>query len=178
MVIDIDDEVVVNLSRLFNEPAGHEWLSAQGVPDRTLSNLPLLGFSGIANLSMAIKFSKYYELGPDDVVLTVLTDSMDLYQSRLVEMHEEVGSFQLVDASAAHARYLMGLTTDHLLELSYEDRRRIHNLKYFTWVEQQGKTHDEIVAQWYDDDYWTGLQSQIADIDDLINEFNERVGLM
>lgn len=178
MVIDIDDDVVVNLARLFNEPAGREWLSEQGVPDETLDRLHLLGFSGIANLSMAIKFSKYYELGPNDVVLTVLTDSMDLYQSRLQEMHAEVGSFDRVDAAAAHARYLLGLTTDHLLELSYTDRRRVHNLKYFTWVEQQGKTHAEIVAQWYQDDYWTTFQEQIPEIDALIDDFNDRVGLM
>jgi hypothetical protein len=79
---------------------------------------------------------------------------------------------------ADHARYLGGVTTDHLLELTYPERRRVHNLKYYTWVEQQGKTYHEIRAQWYDDDYWTAVQSQVPEIDALIEEFNEKVGLL
>ena len=71
----------------------------------------------------------------------------------------------------------MGESTDNLIELSYEDRKRVHNLKYFTWVEQQGKTYEEIQAQWYDDDYWTGVQQQVPAIDALIEEFNAKVGL-
>jgi hypothetical protein len=34
------------------------------------------------------------------------------------------------------------------------------------------------VAQWYDRDYWTGFQSQVDEIDDLIESFNQRVGLI
>jgi cysteine synthase len=177
MVMALDDNVIVNLARLFNEPEGRKYLIENGVPGDFVENLDLLGFSGIANLSMAIKFSKYYELGPNDVVVTVLTDSMDLYQSRLREMHEEVGTYSQMDAAADFARYLKGLTTDNLLELRYTDRRRVHNLKYFTWVEQQGKTYDEIMAQWYDDEYWTGVQNQVPEIDNLIEEFNQKVGL-
>ncbi len=175
MVIDLDDNVIVNLARLFNEPAGRSYLASQGVPEETIGQLDLLGFSGIANLSMAIKFAKYYELGSSDVVITVLTDSMDLYQSRLDEMGQKHGDYTEIDAAAGFARYLRGLTTDNLLELRYTDRRRIHNLKYFTWVEQQGRTYEEIMAQWYDAEYWTGIQGQVADIDERIVTFNERV---
>ncbi|MFP3852824.1 MAG: pyridoxal-phosphate dependent enzyme [Anaerolineales bacterium] len=178
MVMALDDNVIVNLARLFNEPAGQEYLVKQGVPQGLVEDLHLLGFSSIANLSMAIKFAKYYELEEDDVVLTVFTDSMDLYGSRLEEMHEEHGGYTETDAAAHLARYLQGLTTDHLLELRYTDRRRVHNLKYFTWVEQQGKTYEEIMAQWYERDYWTGIQGQVDRIDELIEEFNERVGLL
>ncbi len=178
LIIDIDDAVVVNVARLFNEKAGRAYLVKQGVPESLVNNLDLLGFSGIANLSMCIKFAKYYELGSDDVVLTVLTDSMELYQSRLREMHEEYGAYTEVDAAAHYARYLMGLSTDSLDELSYVDRRRVHNLKYFTWVEQQGKTYPEIVSQWYKPDYWTSYQQQTETIDSLVEEFNQRVGLL
>ena len=110
-------------------------------------------------------------------MVTVLTDSMDLYQSRLAEMSEEFGEYTEVNAAADYARYLQGLSTDYLQELSYADRRRVHNLKYFTWIEQQGKTYEEIVAQWYDQDYWTNYQSQVPEIDALIEDFNNRVGL-
>ncbi|MGA9532673.1 MAG: pyridoxal-phosphate dependent enzyme [Anaerolineales bacterium] len=175
LIIDIDDSAVVNLSRLFNEPAGRAQLAASGVPESFVDQLDLLGFSGIANLTMAIKFAKYYELSADDVVLTVLTDSMDLYQSRLREMHQEHGEFDGKEAAAVEARYLRGIGTEHMEELRYPDRRRVHNLKYFTWVEQQGRTFDEIVDQWYAADYWTGFQGQVEEIDDLIGAFNERV---
>jgi cysteine synthase A len=178
MVVAIDDAAVVNLARLFNEPSGHAFLARQGVPQDIIENLDLLGFSGISNVLSAIKFSKYFELGENDVVLTVLTDSMELYGSRLREMVEEYGDYTDTDAAAHFAQYLHGQSTDNLLELRYVDQRRIHNLKYFTWVEQQGKTYEEILDQWYERDYWTGFQSQIEEIDALIEEFNQDVGLI
>ena len=102
---------------------------------------------------------------------------MELYESRLIEMHAEYGEYNQVDASAHFARYLLGQTTDNMLDLSYVQRRRIHNLKYYTWVEQQAKTYEEIQSQWYDRDYWTGFQGQVEQIDSLIRAFNEDVGL-
>ena len=178
LVVAIDDNAVVNLSRLFNEPNGRTYLAKQGVPEEIVSQLDLLGFSGISNLLSAIKFAKYYEMGTDDIVLTVLTDSMELYQSRLREMHAEFGEYSEVDAAVDFARYLQGETTDNMTDLTYVDQRRIHNLKYFTWIEQQGKTYEEIMDQWYDRDYWTGFQGQVEEIDELIEEFNADVGLL
>jgi hypothetical protein len=177
-IVAIDDNAVVNLARLFNEPAGRTHLAAQGVPEKIVAQLDLLGFSGISNMLSAIKFAKYYELGGNDIVLTVLTDSMELYGSRLKEMHAEFGEYDQLDAAADFARYLQGVTTDNMLELSYVDRKRIHNLKYFTWVEQQGKTYEEIMAQWYQDDYWTSVQSQVEEIDEAIIAFNSDVGII
>jgi cysteine synthase len=178
IVVAIDDAAVVNLARLFNEPAGRAHLVKMGVPESTVSRLDLLGFSGISNTLSAIKMAKYYELGENDIVLTVLTDSMELYGSRLKEMHQEHGEYTDLDAAAHFARYLQGVSTDNMLELSYVDRRRIHHLKYFTWVEQQGKTYDEIQAQWFERDYWTNVQKQVPQIDALIEEFNHEVGLL
>jgi cysteine synthase A len=178
MIMAIDDNAVVNLARLFNEPAGRAYLVKMGVDEDFVRNLDLLGFSSIANLCMAIKFAKYYELDENDVIITVCTDSMELYVSRLKEMHEGYGEYSEVDASAHFARYLMGLEMDHLEELRFTDRRRVHNLKYYTWVEQQGKTFEEITTQWYDPEYWMQIQRQIPEIDALIEEFNQKVGLM
>ncbi len=178
LVIGIDDKVVVNLSRLFNEPEGRKYLKKLGVPENIVSNLDLLGFSSIANTAMAIKMAKYYEMDENDVILTVWTDSMELYGSRLKEMHDEIGEYTEVDAARSHAQYLDGLGVDYVQDLRYEDQRRVHNLKYFTWVEQQGKTYEEIQAQWYDRDYWTNFQKQVPEIDELINEFNAQVGLI
>jgi cysteine synthase len=178
LVVAIDDAAVVNLARLFNEPAGRAYLAHQGVPEALVGRLDLLGFSGISNLLSAIKFAKYYELGENDVALTILTDSMELYGSRLQEMRSENGEYSALDAAAHFSRYLQGISTDNLIELTYADRRRVHNLKYYTWVEQQGKTYEEIMAQWYEPDCWTGIQSQAGQIDDLIEEFNARAGLL
>jgi hypothetical protein len=175
--VAIDDNAVVNLSRLFNEPAGRAHLAKKGVPQDVVSQLDLMGFSGISNVLTAIKMAKYYEMGEHDIVLTILTDSMELYGSRLKEMRAEFGEYSDLDAAADFARYLHGQSTDNMIELSYADRRRVHNLKYFTWVEQQGKTYEEILAQWYDRDYWTGFQGQVEQIDELIKEFNHDVGL-
>jgi hypothetical protein len=93
-------------------------------------------------------------------------------------MHQESGEYSERDAAAHYARFLEGQGTDALLELSYADRRRVHNLKYFTWVEQQGKTYDEIRSQWYDQDYWTRVQRLTPQIDSLIEEFNAEAGLI
>jgi len=178
MIVAIDDNAVVNLARLFNEPAGKSYLTKQGVPQNIVENLDLLGFSSISNLLSSIKAAKYYELGEEDILLTVLTDSMELYQSRLHEMHAEYGEYNEKDAIAHHAEYLKSVTTDNLEELTYEGKHRVQNLKYFTWVEQQGKTYEEILDQWYDRDYWTGFQNQIDDFDELIEDFNREVGLL
>jgi len=177
IVVAIDDNAVVNLSRLFNEPAGRLYLMKKGVPEAVVKNLDLLGFSGISNVLSAIKMAKYYELGKHDVVLTVLTDSMELYGSRLKEMHAEFGEYSESNAAADFARYLQGQSTDNMIELTYADRKRVHNLKYFTWVEQQGKTYAEIQEQWYNADYWTDVQKLVPEIDALIEEFNAEVGL-
>ncbi len=178
LVVAIDDNAVVNLARLFNEPAGRAYLVKKGVPEATAGQLDLLGFSGISNLLTAIKFAKYFEMGENDVILTVLTDSMELYESRLREMHQEYGEYSETDAAVHFTHYLHGQSTDNMLELSYVDQRRVHNLKYFTWVEQQGKTYEEIQAQWYDRDYWIGFQNQVEEIDALIEEFNRDAGLL
>jgi len=178
LITAIDDNAVVNISRLFNEPVGRQYLVKQGIPQELVSRLDLFGFSGIANMLSAIKMAKYYEMGENDVILTVLTDSMQLYQSRIKEMHEEFGDYTEVNAAAHFAHYLEGQSTDNLLDMTYQDQHRVHNLKYFTWVEQQGKTYQEILDQWYAPDYWTGFQSQVDEIDSLIVDFNKKVGLI
>ncbi len=178
MVMAIDDEAPMSLIRLFNEPAGKAYLIKRGVPQSLVENLHLLGISSVANLLSAIKFAKYYELGENDIVMTVSTDSMDMYCTRLTELTEERGEFTEHDAVAAYHQHLLGLTTDYLQELTYVDRKRVHNLKYYTWVEQQGKTYEEILAQWDDPNYWTSYQGHVEELDALIEEFNGRTGLL
>ena len=178
LIIAVDDALPMNLTRLFNEPAGKKFLVSKGIAESLVNKLNLLGISSIGNLIAAIKFARYYELGEHDIVLTVLTDSMEMYDSRLHEMTQTFGEFSEQDAAATYARHLQGITIDHMEELTYYGRKRIHNLKYFTWVEQQGKTYDEIQRQWYDSDYWTSIPACMDQIDGLIEEFNAATGLL
>jgi hypothetical protein len=92
-------------------------------------------------------------------------------------LDEAEGPFTDLDAAGVYHRFLLGQGVDYVEELTYNGRKRIHNLKYYTWVEQQGKSYEEIQAQWYDEDYWTSIPNQVAEIDRLIEAFNERVGL-
>lgn len=178
VVTAIDDNAPMGIIRLFCEPAGQEYLISQGVDPELVARLPELGISSVANVLAAIKTAKYYEMDSHDVIITVATDSMEMYASRLVELTEEHGPFTQLDAAGVFQRYLLGESTDNMQELTYLDRKRIHNLKYFTWVEQQGKTYEEIQAQWYDPNYWTNIHGHVDELDALIDAFNERVGLL
>ena len=180
MVIAIDDEDSQSLLRLFNDEAGRAYLAEEaGVPPALAGQLDLLGISGIANVLCAIKMAKYYELGENDIIATVLTDSAEMYQSRIAELAEARGAYSDKAAAVDHAGHMLSLRTDSMLELTYPQKRRIHNLKYYTWVEQQGRSLEELNAQWYDhDNYWGGIHSQAAEIDALIDAFNAAVGLL
>jgi cysteine synthase A len=176
VVTAIDDEAAIRLLRLFNEPAGRTVLVRRGVPDETVEALPLLGISSVCNLLAAIKTARYFELGGHDVVLTCFTDSVELYRSRLVELVAERGPYRQRDAEIDFERRLLGTTTDHLRELSYPDRKAIHNLKYFTWVEQQGRTVRELNALW-SPSFWADLQAQLPLWDERIRAFNRDTGV-
>ncbi len=178
MVVDIDDEYTMRLLRLFNEAEGHKYLKKMGVPEEFIKNLDLFGISSIANLIGSIKMAKYYEMTDKDVIFTVATDSMELYQSRYRELREAYGEYTEVDAARDFDTCLMNLSIDFMLELSYWDKRRMHNLKYFTWIEQQGKTVEELNEQWYDDNYWKDRLNSYKEWDEKIKEFNERTGLL
>jgi cysteine synthase A len=161
--------------RMFNEPDGRHLLGANGVDSAALAHLDWLGISSIGNLVGAIKFAKYYELGAHDVVLTVFTDSMSMYGSRLAELTHERGAYDSRQADRDADR-LSNLSIDHVLELTHVDKRRVHQLKYFSWVEQLGKSVDELRAQWNDyRTYWSCLRTQVAELDELIEAFNAEV---
>ena len=177
MVVDVDDNDAMALLRLFNEPAGKAQLMDAGVDPQLVEQLSLMGISGIANVLCCIKLAKYYELTGHDVVCTVLTDSADMYRSRLAELTQQLGEYDAKAAAYDFALHLMGLKTDCMAELGYYDRKRVHNLKYYTWVEQQGKTTDELDALWYGTE-WADVHSQADALDELIRAFNEETGVL
>ena len=175
LAIAIDDEAAMSWIRMFNEPEGQAKLLQEGVSQEVIDQLDLVGISGAANIISAIKFAKYFELTEEDVIVTVLTDSMEMYQSRLTELTAERGEFSSYDAKGVLERYFRGIEIDNIKELNYYDRKSVHNLKYYTWVEQQGKTYEEICAQWDNDNYWTDIPKHTERLEVLIKDFNEKV---
>ncbi|MCL2497460.1 MAG: pyridoxal-5-phosphate-dependent protein subunit beta, partial [Symbiobacteriaceae bacterium] len=178
MAIGVDDNAVMELLQLFNEEAGITYLREQvGLSPEKLALLPLLGISGIANLLCCLKFAKYYELSENDMVFTVLTDSMEMYGSRLEELRKEA-PFDTHRAAVVFTTHLRGCDTENMLELTMKERRRVHNLKYYTWVEQQGKSVEELNLLWDNPEETFGkVQQQSALIDKLIQDFNQATGV-
>lgn len=176
-VAAIDDEDTMRLLRLFNEPEGQRVLEDAGVPADVMGHLPLLGISSICNMLAAVKTARYYELSARDVIFTVFTDSADMYRSRLTELTAERGAYTPDQAIRDLAGPLLHQRTDNFRELSYRDRKAIHNLKYYTWIEQQARSVEELNAQW-DPDYWREVfMEEPARVDALITALNREIGL-
>lgn len=176
VVAAIDDEQCMALFRLFNEDAGKEFL-AKSLSEDFISQLPQLGISAICNMIGAIKTAKHFEMDSKDVIFTCLTDGAELYASRLEELSAEHGSFSTDDALYTKARYLDGTAVDHYRELTYHDRKALHNFKYFTWVEQQGRTADELRELWQPE-FWQQTFAQAEQWDQEIEAFNKRTGVL
>jgi cysteine synthase len=177
MVTAIDDNYCMSLLRLFNEEQGIDYLRQQGLDTAFVHNLHLIGISGIANILSSIKVAKYYEMTSDDVIVTIATDSADLYRSRLKELNEEYGTYSVSRAGKDQERYIYGTSTDYMKELTYQEKKAIHNLKYFTWIEQQQKDISDLNQLWYDRKIWPQIFNQHKKWDELIVEFNAMTGL-
>jgi cysteine synthase len=177
LVCAIDDELPLRILRLFNEPEGKAYLSKLEVSSDILNDFSLLGISSISNLLSAVKLAKYFELTKNDIIFTIFTDSVDMYKSRLKEMNETEGNYSIRQAELDWKIAIENQKTDFIKELTYHEKKAIHNLKYFTWVEQQGKNVIELNAQWFDNNYWYEKFSTVKLWDELINNFNQRIAL-
>ena len=173
MVIAVDDEATVRALRLFNEEKGRKQLIENGVSKKLVETLNSLGISSIGNLLATIKMAKYYEMNENDYLVTVFTDSLDLYGSRLKELTDERGAYQEKNAHM-DVEMIRQQGIDNMLELSHYDKKRVHNLKYFTWIEQQQRQLSELNDQWFNhDNYWGSVFNKVDKIDEMILEFNE-----
>jgi cysteine synthase len=174
MVAAIDDEQTMQLLRLFNSEEGQKFLKQNGLKDSDIKNLELMGISSLCNIVAAIKAAKYWELNENDCIFLPMTDSTELYCSRLVEMEEQYGKLTADKAGMLYERYILGAGIDYLKELNYYDRKALHNLKYFTWVEQQGRTVEELNALW-SPEFWDEEFAKADQWDKLIEQFNQRI---
>ena len=177
-VVGVSDRATDTLFLLFNTEAGRAHLLDRGIDPAVVDGLRHMGFSSIANMLAAIKVAKYHGMGSGDVLVTVATDGHELYRSEIDKIlrRDHPNGFDEAAAAEAFARYLEAVDTDHVLELGEIERRRIFNLGYYTWVEQQGVPLDDFEAR-RDPAFWTGLRPYLDRWDEMIGEFNERTGV-
>jgi cysteine synthase len=178
MVAAISDQHTDRLIVLFNTDVGRKYLIERaGLSPEFVARLANLGLSSICNMLAAIKAAKYYDLGPDDVMMTVATDGAAMYGSEIDKVcARDFGDcFDSSSAAETFGRSLAATTTDHLLDLTHAERQRIFNLGYFTWVEQQGVTVQDFTAR-ASQSFWDGLQHLVPAWDAMIEEFNARSG--
>jgi cysteine synthase A len=177
-VIGVSDAATDALNQLFGSKAGRAHLTGRRKLDpTTIRAFDDIGISGLANIVASIKLAKHLDLGPDDVVMTVATDSAELYgserQSYLTRRYPD--GFDEVNAAEILGAHLAGIVDDHLIELSYVDRKRVFNLGYFTWVEQQGVALDDFERR-RKQSFWSDLAGSIPVWDKLIADFNDEIG--
>lgn len=173
-VVGVSDHATDGLNMVCNTTAGRSYLAQrQGLEQQTLAALGDLGLSAIANILGAIKYAQYMKLGPDDVVLTVATDGADMYETELgmAERKYFPNGFDETTAAETFGRYLLGATTDNMLELDRYSRERIFNLGYYTWVEQQGVSLADFDARRHQG-FWDGLMDLVPAWDTMIADFN------
>jgi cysteine synthase A len=179
VVVDVSDRSTDQLGVVFNSAEGRAYLvDRRGVDPRIVDQLSSLGLSSICNVLGAIKIAKHQGMGSDDAIVTVATDGAEMYASerRKTKAKHFGGTFESLHAAEAFAEHLLGAADDHLLDLSDRDRRRIFNLGYFTWVEQQGITLQEFTAR-RDQRFWSDLRSRLPLWDAMIEEFNREAGV-
>ena len=180
VALAISDRATDRLGVLFGTEAGRAYLGdRRRVPDAILEGLPALGLSSICNILGAIKTARHYGMGPEDVVLTVATDGAAMYGSEreLALAKYFPDGFDEVAAAEVFGEHLLGATTDNFVELTWEERQRIFNLGYFTWVEQQGVSIQEFEAR-RDPSFWTEMRERAGAWDALIDELNARARVL
>ncbi|HMK10039.1 MAG TPA: pyridoxal-phosphate dependent enzyme [Acidimicrobiales bacterium] len=179
IVTAVSDHSTDALDVLFNTDEGRRELACRGVPDGVINGLPNLGLSSICNLVASIKVAKRLGLGADDLIATVATDGSAMYGSERAKTMARLwpDGFDERGAAAVFAEHLGAITDDHLLECATEDRNRIFNLGYFTWVEQQGVALDDFEAR-RSPLFWDGLLDLVPQWDAAIDEFNDRTGVL
>jgi len=167
----IDDVACKKGLQLVTEEAGREYLVGEaGLPAEHVQQLSeILGISGVCNILGAIKTAKFYEFGPEDNIVTVATDNIDRYYSVMADMARTYGPIDRARATAYLEGIFHGAGLDWIQEGTRHNRRRWFNLKYYTWVEQQGKTVEELNAQ-RSPDWWVEHQERVADMDKALRQ--------
>jgi hypothetical protein len=160
--------------QLFADEGGLKALSEKiGVPKETVEYLKTrVGISSICNIYGAIKAAKHYGFGKDDLVVTIATDGLDRYGSVMNDMRRDYGVVDQTEAVARVRSLFHGLKTDWIFDGTPDNRDRWHNLKYYTWVEQQGKSVEELDAQ-KSPAWWEAEQHRVQEINAKLVEYRK-----
>ena len=173
-VIGVSDTATDGMNLVANTVAGRQYLSTyRGLGQEAIAELGHFGLSALANITGAIKYAKYMDLGSTDVVMTVATDGAPLYETELkaAEASYGAGGFDHVKAAETFGRAVLGASTDNMIEMTRPDRERVFNLGYYTWVEQQGISLDAFDRR-RDQAFWDGLLDLVPVWDGMIESFN------
>jgi len=165
-IMCIDDiESKKGLQLLAEETGRAALVNRYGIDPALVEKLgTLFGISGICNILGAIKTAKFYGYGKGDMIVTIATDALDRYHSVMADMAQTYGTLDEAAAVGRVEGVFHGMRTDWVQAGTPEARQRWHNLKYYTWVEQQGKTVEELDAQ-RDPAWWENHQAMVQDID-------------
>ena len=176
-IMCIDDiECKKGLQLLVEEAGWKTMIHRYGVPEEKVRAMAgIFGISGVCNMLGAIKAAKFYGFGKDDLVVTICTDAIDRYHSVMDQMTATYGRMDETEAAVRLAGIFHAQKLDWIDEGTQRTRNQWHNLKYYTWVEQQGKTVAELDAQ-RDQDYWLAEQAKVAGIDEHIIEYRRAHG--
>jgi cysteine synthase A len=166
LLMCVDDMESVRGLALLTNPVGMETLIRRyGVPEADVEAMSqFFGISSVCNVLGAIKTAKFYKFGSDDVIVTICTDAIDRYHSVMDWLEKTEGKMDEALAVGRMESTFHGQKLDYVLEGSHSVRERWHNLKYYTWVEQQGKTVEELDAQ-RDPGWWVEHQELVTEID-------------
>ncbi|MBN9581556.1 MAG: pyridoxal-phosphate dependent enzyme [Afipia sp.] len=174
-VIGVSDRATDQLNLLFGSAAGRSYLQQRRGLDPALVNaFDHIGISGFANILASIKLAKHMGYGPEQVIMTVATDSAALYGSerRQFESSHYAKGFDEVNAAEIFGACLLGAASDHVVELTEMGRRSVFNLGYYTWVEQQGVSVADFERR-RSQSFWSDIQGSLHEWDQLTIEFNK-----
>jgi len=168
-IMCLDDIECKKGLQVLTDEAGQATLTQRyGLPAEKVRQLAtIFGISGVCNVLGAIKTAKHYRFGKNDVIVTICTDAIDRYHSVMAEMAQRYGAIDEVRAAVYVEGIFHGQKTDWIKDGTPDLRQQWHNLKYFTWVEQQGKTVEELDAQ-RDPEWWLRHQQLVPEIDQRI----------
>jgi cysteine synthase A len=169
MCID-DTECKLGLQLLTDSIGALFLVRELGMDDAAVRKLStIIGISGVCNLLGAIKAAKFYKMGPDDVVVTVFTDGIDRYRSVMAQVAEQFGTLSVAKAQSYHYGIFMKAKLDYIQEGTVLNRERWLNLKYYTWVEQHGKSVEDLNAQ-RSQSWWRDQQDLVHEVDNRLRK--------
>jgi cysteine synthase len=178
-VIAVSDRDTDRLNLAFNSPEGAAYFASRRDIDPALAAIfGEIGISSWANIVASVKLARTKGYGPDDAIVTVATDSARLYRTEAESARRKffADGVTVKDAARVIETCLAGASTENVLLLGASERRRIFNLGYYTWVEQQGVSVEDFDRR-KDQGFWREVAGSAPEWDRLITEFNVEAGI-